>query len=222
MKMKYQRNRVHLVNSPLSFIVLINTFSNCCTPQIDYYICFLNTLTFEIVTISGTTTIMTMQYILFSGHANIVLATFENPASISPYRVNTSYRRPTGGESDHGYSTMTPHEDSEQASTTCLEPLIIGRDRYRPSSTNSSVISKPGALPPPPGINRWSRSPTPPQTQLLVMGGLSPTTRTATIPETTVLGPQTVLPSDIGTVVGDGHSPHSVIANVQVHMVDSH
>ena len=157
-----------------------------------------------------------------SGHTNIVLATFENPASISPYRVNTSYRRPTGGESDHGYSTMTPHEDSEQASTTCLEPLIIGRDRYRPSSTNSSVISKPGALPPPPGINRRSRSPTPPQTQLLVMGGLSPTTRTATIPETTVLGPQTVLPSDIGTVVGDGHSPHSVIANVQVHMVDSH
>ena len=102
---------------------------------------------------------MTIQYILFSGHTNIVLATFENPASISPYRVNTSYRRPTGGESDHGYSTMTPHEDSEQASTTCLEPLIIGRDRYRPSSTNSSVISKPGALPPPPGINRAESEP---------------------------------------------------------------
>ncbi len=165
--------------------------------------------------------------VLFSvhlGHTNIVLATFDNPASISPYRVNTTYRRPTGGESDHGYSTMTPHEDSEQASTTCLEPLIIGRDRYRPSSTNSSVISKPGALPPPPpsGLNRRSRSPTPPQTQLFLTGGLtSPTPRAATIPEqTALLPPQTVLPADTATVIGD--SPHSVIANVQVHMVDSH
>ena len=126
---------------------------------------------------------------------------------------------------------MTPHEDSEQASTTCLEPLIIGRERYRPSSTNSSVVSKSGALPPPPssGINRRSRSPTPPQTQLLLLGGglSSPTPRAATIPETTVLGPQTVLPAaDTNTVIGGGgdaaDAPHSVIANVQVHMVDSH
>ncbi|KAL5022166.1 hypothetical protein ScPMuIL_001321 [Solemya velum] len=74
-----------------------------------------------------------------AGHTNFVLATFDNPASISPYRVNTSYRRPAGGDSDHGYSTMTPHEDSEHASLPCLEPLIIGRDRYKPGHHSLSI-----------------------------------------------------------------------------------
>ncbi|KAL7286208.1 hypothetical protein TKK_0019506 [Trichogramma kaykai] len=44
-------------------------------------------------------------------------------APISPYRVSTNYRRPAGCESDHGYSTMTPHEDSEQQNFS--EPLLI-------------------------------------------------------------------------------------------------
>ncbi|KAG8226717.1 hypothetical protein J437_LFUL005534 [Ladona fulva] len=43
--------------------------------------------------------------------------------AISPYRVNTGYRRPPGGDSDHGYSTMTPHEDSEHMPTA--EPLLL-------------------------------------------------------------------------------------------------
>ena len=41
----------------------------------------------------------------------------DNVAIVSPYRVNTGYRRPAGGDSDHGYSTAgysvstsTPHE----------------------------------------------------------------------------------------------------------------
>jgi len=143
-----------------------------------------------------------------AGHTNIVLATFENPASISPYRVNTTYRRPaTTGESDHGYSTMTPHEDSsEQASTTCIEPLIVGRDRYRPSP--HTVLKTTPMIPPPPSSRR-SRSPTPPQTRLLTHPA---------IPEQTVLPePHTVL----GTTIPES-SPHSVIANVQVHMVDTH
>ena len=44
-------------------------------------------------------------------------------APISPYRVSTNYRRPPGGDSDHGYSTMTPHDDSEQQTFT--EPLLL-------------------------------------------------------------------------------------------------
>ncbi|KAI0241312.1 VWFA and cache domain-containing protein 1 [Lamellibrachia satsuma] len=128
---------------------------------------------------------------LDSGHTNIVLATFDSPASVSPYRMNTMYRRPTNTESDHGYSTMTPHDDSEQASTTCLEPLIIARDRYRPSTHMAGSTTTP-MLPPPPGSRR-SRSPTPPQTQL---------------PSNTNEH-QTMLPNQI-------------LANVQVHMVDTH
>ena len=141
-----------------------------------------------------------------------MLATFDNPAaSISPYRVNTTYRRPTGGDSDHGYSTMTPHEDSEQASTTCVELLIIGRDRYRPA-TQTVVKATPMLPPPPPSTHsRRSRSPTPPQTQL---------PKHATIPEqSTLLPQQTQLPPG-QTVIPE--NPHHVIANVQVHMVDTH
>lgn len=33
--------------------------------------------------------------------------------SVSPYRMSSGYRRPPTGDSDHGYSTMTPHEDTE-------------------------------------------------------------------------------------------------------------
>lgn len=33
--------------------------------------------------------------------------------NVSPYRMSSGYRRPPTGDSDHGYSTMTPHEDTE-------------------------------------------------------------------------------------------------------------
>ena len=135
-------------------------------------------------------------YYAISGHTNFVLSTFENPASISPYRVNTSYRRPAGGDSDHGYSTMTPHEDSEHASLPCLEPLI--KERYKPGSL-SVVKNTPGKIPPPPSHYRRSRSPTPPKYY-------------QPIPEQTIIPPQT-------TII---EHPSSVIANVQVHMVDTH
>ncbi|OAD54774.1 VWFA and cache domain-containing protein 1 [Eufriesea mexicana] len=42
---------------------------------------------------------------------------------ISPYKVSTNYRKPPGGDSDHGYSTMTPHDDSEQQ--IFAEPLLV-------------------------------------------------------------------------------------------------
>ena len=139
--------------------------------------------------------------LIIAGHTNIVLATFENPASISPYRVSTNYRRPTGGDSDHGYSTMTPQEDSEQASTACLEPLIIGRDRYRPSSSSISKLSSGGMLPPPPPNHRQSLSPSP-----------TANTQVTLAEPTTQLPPQTtVIPT-----------PQHIMAPVTVHMVDSH
>ncbi|XP_057341737.1 VWFA and cache domain-containing protein 1 [Microplitis mediator] len=47
----------------------------------------------------------------------------ESTPPISPYRVSTNYRRPPGGDSDHGYSTMTPHDDTEQQSFA--EPLLL-------------------------------------------------------------------------------------------------
>ncbi|CAH1774319.1 unnamed protein product [Owenia fusiformis] len=151
---------------------------------------------------------------LGSGHTNIVLAMFENPATISPYRMNTMYRRPHGGDSsDHGYSTMTPHEDSERASTTCAEPLLISRDRLKPLLHSGTPVK---AIPPPPHSNnsRRSRSPTPPQTRLIA----SPSNY-AVIPEDTqtIIPQQTVLPSTV-----QESAPHHIFANVQVHMVDSH
>ena len=142
-------------------------------------------------------------FLIISGHTNFVISTFENPASISPYRVNTGYRRPAGGDSDHGYSTMTPHEDSEHASIPCLEPLIVGKDRYKPGTY---PISKNPVLPPPPSVSsRRSRSPTPPQTRLS-------TSAYQPIPEQAIDPSQTIIPDN----------PHSVLANVQVHMVDTH
>ena len=140
----------------------------------------------------------------FAGHTNFVLATFENPASISPYRVNTSYRRPAGGDSDHGYSTMTPHDESEHASLPCLEPLIVGKERYKPGVHTQ----KTPMIPPPPSVgNRRSRSPTPPQTRLTSMGYQ---------PIFEHVDPsQTMLDSPTRD------NPHSILANVQVHMVDS-
>lgn len=71
---------------------------------------------------------------------SLAAAGLDNVAIVSPYRVNTGYRRPAGGDSDHGYSTMTPHEDSEHAASF-VEPLLVGRDRYRPAMRSSSVGS---------------------------------------------------------------------------------
>ncbi|XP_022246418.1 VWFA and cache domain-containing protein 1-like isoform X1 [Limulus polyphemus] len=63
-------------------------------------------------------------------HSNLVLQNFENAVPVSPYRASSTYRRPAGGESDHGYSTMTPHEDSEHM-PPYFEPLLIGKDWHR-------------------------------------------------------------------------------------------
>lgn len=58
-----------------------------------------------------------------------LLPAMEIEAPISPYRVITGYRRAhTAGGSDHGYSTMTPHEDSEATAFSINDPIILSDD----------------------------------------------------------------------------------------------
>ncbi|XP_041988223.1 VWFA and cache domain-containing protein CG16868 [Aricia agestis] len=58
-----------------------------------------------------------------------LLPVMEIEAPISPYRVVTGYRRShTAGGSDHGYSTMTPHEDSEATGFSVNDPTILSDD----------------------------------------------------------------------------------------------
>ncbi|KAG7161734.1 VWFA and cache domain-containing protein 1-like 1 [Homarus americanus] len=47
-------------------------------------------------------------------------------ATVSPYRMNPGYRRPPGvaDSSDQGYSTMTPHDESENLNYTDLGGLV--------------------------------------------------------------------------------------------------
>lgn len=65
---------------------------------------------------------------------------YDNRAIVSPYRVNTAYRRPPGGDSDHGYSTMTPHEDSEHLQY--FEPLLLSKDKGRSPPSQPSLSSR--------------------------------------------------------------------------------
>ncbi|GBO98550.1 VWFA and cache domain-containing protein CG16868 [Eumeta japonica] len=90
-----------------------------------------------------------------SGHDKLLPAA-EIEAPISPYRVVTGYRRPhTTGDSDHGYSTMTPHEDSEATAFSMNEPIVLSDDtksdvscpipskikpRPRPGETNVIIL----------------------------------------------------------------------------------
>ncbi|EFX73378.1 hypothetical protein DAPPUDRAFT_109876 [Daphnia pulex] len=83
-----------------------------------------------------TTAVVTHEFSLVGGVG------LDNVAIVSPYRVNTGYRRPAGGDSDHGYSTMTHdmHEDSEHTASY-VEPLLVGRDRYRPTARSVTTGS---------------------------------------------------------------------------------
>jgi len=72
---------------------------------------------------------------------NVLAGAFENAVVVSPYRLNPGYRRPPGGDSDHGYSTMTPHEESEQAGPSAnVEPLVSLSDGPKNNPANSSPI----------------------------------------------------------------------------------
>lgn len=55
-------------------------------------------------------------------HQDKLLQDTKKQEPISPYCVSTSYRRPqTTVDSDHGYSTMTPHDESEHLSFAPVE-----------------------------------------------------------------------------------------------------
>lgn len=73
-------------------------------------------------------------------HIGLAGCSYDNRAIVSPYRVNTAYRRPPGGDSDHGYSTMTPHEDSEHLQY--FEPLLLSKDKGRSPPSQPSLNSR--------------------------------------------------------------------------------
>lgn len=65
-------------------------------------------------------------------------------SSDSPYRTNYFRRLPINGESDHGYSTMTPHDDSDHA-CTLVEPLINNKCSTQSISDSASFNTEPTA-----------------------------------------------------------------------------
>lgn len=77
-------------------------------------------------------------------NAVIMLA---NAAAVSPYRFNPSYRRPAGGDSDNGYSTMTVQDGSEHTGPSS-DPLLAARDKQKlPASVRSLGSSSRGSSP---------------------------------------------------------------------------
>lgn len=127
-------------------------------------------------------------------HNAVVLASFENAAGVSPYRINPTYRRPPT-ESDHGYSTMTPHEgDSELAGPAFVEPLLIARDKQRLKQLNDYETD--------------------------IETGTVTTSRTSSpVPSMTKLPEITKSPTEFTNV--DVPSKLPLLAQVQVHMVDA-
>ncbi|XP_044742087.1 VWFA and cache domain-containing protein 1 [Chrysoperla carnea] len=71
-----------------------------------------------------------------------------NLETVSPYRLSTGYRRPhTTGDSDHGYSTMTPHDESEHLSVALVEPLLtLNDENHSDVGSNSTSISTDNCL----------------------------------------------------------------------------
>ena len=94
--------------------------------------------------------------LFLTGQSNQILH-IDGIAPISPYRVNTGYKRPAGGDSDHGYSTMTPHDDSETLASA--EPLMLGACSP-PKRSESHLMSQS----PSPDVTSES----PPQTSLML------------------------------------------------------
>lgn len=68
-----------------------------------------------------------------------------NISSDSPYRNASYLRRLPNGESDHGYSTMTPHDDSDHACFTLIEPLINNKCSNPSISDSASFNTEPAS-----------------------------------------------------------------------------
>ncbi len=132
------------------------------------------------------------------GHANILLAALNQP---SPYHQRARYgirvwrHRPGGtpSESDHGYSTMTPHEDSEYQYVE-PEPILV---HVEPDRHNVEQ---------PPGTLRVKRPKlTAPTATLLDLS--HPNTRDMSdVPPRLDPPPQTVLPSRRSLIKAQVHA----------------
>lgn len=112
-----------------------------------------------------------------------------NAAAVSPYRLNPGYRRPAGGDSDNGYSTMTAHDDSEHLGPSC-HPLLAPPDRQ------TLPIASPHSLA---GSSRTS-SPLD-----------ATTTTTPSTNEKSILPPMTALPSSKGSGLSVIAQVHNVV-----------
>lgn len=78
------------------------------------------------------------------GHLNIV--EMDVSAHISPYHVNENYIPPrpvvTATESsDHGYSTMTAHEEIESSSSTSCRDSLVSVARPQPRRQQQSAAA---------------------------------------------------------------------------------
>lgn len=82
-------------------------------------------------------------------HQDKLLQDTKKPEPLSPYCVSTGYRRPqTTVDSDHGYSTMTPHDESEHLSFAPVEIDSLEDDGVSDNtSINTSFSSKQSQIP---------------------------------------------------------------------------
>ncbi|XP_037975025.2 VWFA and cache domain-containing protein CG16868 [Plutella xylostella] len=69
------------------------------------------------------------------------------PAPVSPYRVVSGVRRARAAGSDHGYSTMTPHEDSEATAPGGGDPAALSDDTRSEASCPLPRRAAPPAAP---------------------------------------------------------------------------
>uniref|UniRef100_A0A182PD40 VWFA domain-containing protein n=1 Tax=Anopheles epiroticus TaxID=199890 RepID=A0A182PD40_9DIPT len=80
------------------------------------------------------------QNLLLNGQHNANYMIIPNVAS--PYQMSSDYRRPNGGggggSSDHGYSTMTHHEESEHLCLSNVDPQGIPTGRYSGGGGNGA------------------------------------------------------------------------------------
>ncbi|XP_019539275.2 VWFA and cache domain-containing protein CG16868 [Aedes albopictus] len=79
------------------------------------------------------------QNLLMNGQSNANYMIFPNVAS--PYQMSSNYRRPNAGSSDHGYSTMTHHEESEHLCLSNAEPVAPNASGKRLSMSDSASIN---------------------------------------------------------------------------------
>ena len=119
------------------------------------------------------------------------------PSVVSPYRINPQYRppRPNAGESDHGYSTMTPHDDMD--TVPYHEPLLAAPPRQYAKPPEVASLASASVL----STSSCASSEMPTQTRLIDQSFTEPQ--------------QTLIPDK------DGSSCRFVVADVQVHMVDN-